>query len=495
MNTKPKKAVIVGAGLGGLATALRLAHRGWAVTVCEQADSPGGKMNRWETNGYRFDTGPSLITMPWVFEELFESVGTRLCDHVQLLSVHPMADYVFDDGTRFTHTNHLPDWLKTVRTLENGDASGFLRFMALGARLFEISKPTFFGRSPFEPPDPAHLKLLPRIPVFSGWGNYHATLRRFIHSPHLLQMFDRYMTYVGSSPYRAPATLFVIPFIEMAYGGWHVKGGLYEIIMALVRMAQARGAEVRTRTRVTALHRQADRVSGVELESGETLEADVVVLNGDAARTPSLLGEKDAKLPPESERSLSGLVFLFALRSALADRPHHSVFFSADYAAEFRQLFDERRFPDDPTVYVNLPSRTDRSLAPGSGEVMFVMANAPATDADPWDAAQIATARQRVMARLKKGGFPDIEEDIVDSDVWTPRRLADRYGMPGGSIYGCVSHGWRRSFLRPPNRDRTLPGLYRVGGSSHPGGGTPTVLMSAAITTRLIEKYENHQNC
>jgi phytoene dehydrogenase-like protein len=187
---------------------------------------------------------------------------------------------------------------------------------------------------------------------------------------------------------------------------------------------------------------------------------------------------------------MSGLMFLFALRRTMPGRPHHSVFFSADYAAEFRQLFDERRFPDDPTVYVNMPSRTDRTMTPGEGEVMFVMANAPANDADAWDDAMVDAARRRVLARLRKAGYPEFEPDIVDSAVWTPRRMAERYGMPGGAIYGRVSHGWRGAFLRPPNKDRRVPGLYYVGGSTHPGGGTPTVLMSAAITSDLIRRHE-----
>ena len=490
MSAERKSAIVIGAGLGGLAVALRLAARGWRVTVCEQTGSPGGKMNRWETGGFRFDTGPSLITMPWVFEELFEAAGTRLRDHVEPVCVHPMAEYHFDDGARFTHSADLPAWLDTVRGLENGDASGFFSFMALGARLFELSKATFFKQSPFDPPDPSAAGALRHLPLRRGWGNYDSTVRHFFLSPHLRQMFNRYTTYVGSSPYRTPATLSVIPFVEYAFGGWHVKGGLYRLIEALVALGRSAGVEVLTGARVVRITRRDGRAGGVEMESGSHREADIVIMNGDASCVPRLLGRPDAGPLPEGARSLSGLIFLFALGKTMPDRPHHSVFFSADYATEFRQLFDERRFPEDPTVYVNMPSRTDRSVTPGEGEVMFVMANAPANDGDAWDDAMISIARQRVAGRLKKAGYPDFQDHIVASSVWTPRRMAAQYDMPGGAIYGQVSHGWRGAFLRPPNRDRRVPGLYYVGGSTHPGGGTPTVLMSAAIASESIRRHE-----
>jgi phytoene dehydrogenase-like protein len=195
---------------------------------------------------------------------------------------------------------------------------------------------------------------------------------------------------------------------------------------------------------------------------------------------------------PASARSLSGLVFLVGVRRTLAELAHHAVYFSRDYRREFAQLFDERKFPDDPTVYVSAPSRSDRSLVPAgaAGETLFIMANAPANDGDEWTEAEIARARARIFARLRKGNFPDIESAIAVSDVWTPRRIGEHYAMPGGAIYGTHSHGWRRAFLRPPNRDARYANLYYVGGSTHPGGGTPTVLLSAKITCELIERCE-----
>ncbi|HEX8335403.1 MAG TPA: phytoene desaturase family protein [Pyrinomonadaceae bacterium] len=491
LSTTARRAVVIGGGLGGLATAVRLAAAGWRVEVCEQGPRLGGKMNTFVSEGFRFDTGPSLITMPWVFEELFEAAGSSLALHVKLAPVRPLADYVYPDGTRFTYTTSLPEWLDTVRQLEPRDCEGFLRFMRLGARLFELSRETFLRRAPLAPPDLRSLRALGRAPLRGAWGNYHSTVAAHFRSPHLRQLFGRYPTYVGSSPYLAPATLAVIPYIEFAYGGWHVEGGLYRIVESLVGLAQGLGVSLHTGARVRSIEHGGGRVRGVRLADGTGLAADVVVMNGDAALTDALLdgGDGERRLGEQMDRSLSGFVLLVGLRRRLEGLKHHTVYFSEDYRKEFSQLFDERRFPRDPTVYVCAPSRTDPGAAPEGGETLFVMANAPASD-EPWGGRRTAETRARVFERLSKGGFPDIESDTVVSDVWTPRRFARDYLSPGGSIYGTHSHGWRSAFLRPPNRHGRVGGLYHVGGSSHPGGGTPTVLLSAQITSELIGRHE-----
>lgn len=483
-----RKAVIIGGGLGGLATALRLAAKGWDVTVCEQGATLGGKMNRWQQDGFCFDTGPSLITMKWVFADLFRAAGSSIDDHLQFVQMQPLAGYVYDDGVRFAYSPALPEWLKTIAQLERRDVDGFLRFLQLGARLFELSRETFLRRPPLAPPDWRSLKAPRHLPLRYAWGNYHKTVAAHFRSPHLRQLFDRYPTYVGSSPYSSPATLVVIPYIEYAFGGWYVKGGLYRLVEALTALAEQLQITLRTEARVTRIRHEANIVKGVVLADGQELDADVVVMNGDASLTRALLGEEPEPMN-QQDRSLSGLVFLVGVKRDLPEIAQHSVFFSRDYQKEFSHLFDDRRFPDDPTVYVSAPSRSDRSLVPGTGETLFIMANAPANDDDLWTDADIERARERVFARLQKSGFPELASDTSVHDVWTPRRIGQRYLMPGGAIYGLNSHGWRHAFLRPPNKYRRVGGLYQVGGSSHPGGGTPTVLISAKITCELIEKY------
>jgi len=485
-----KNAIIIGGGLGGLAVALRLAVRGWKVSVLEQSNSFGGKMNRWDQDGYRFDTGPSLITMPGVFEELFKVAGEELRDHLELMPIDPLARYVFADGFEFQVRASLPEWLATLKAIEPSGDRNFLRFMHLGSRLFELSRQTFFKRPPSEPPDLQSLMALRHLPLRHGWGNYHRTIAAFFQSPYLRQMYDRFPTYVGSSPYRIPATLSLIPYLEHAFGGWHVRGGIYRIISALVELAEKRGVNMASGRRVCRIQTQGRQVQGVTLQDGSHYACDMVVMNGDSSMADILLNEAEARPLPEPERSLSGFIMLIGLKRRLPELGHHTVYFSADYPREFADLFVRRVFPEDPTVYVSIPSRSDRSMAPTDGATLFIMANAPANDADQWGEQEIAEARRRVFKRLRKSGFPEIEGDIAVSSIWTPRRMAEAYDMPGGAIYGPHSHGWRYAFFRPPNRDKRWRGLYYVGGSTHPGGGTPTVLMSARITSELILKYE-----
>jgi phytoene desaturase len=480
-----RRVVVVGCGLGGLAVAVRLAARGARVTVCERASSFGGKMNRWDVGGFRFDTGPSLITMPWVFADTFAAAGARLEDHAELMPVAPLAEYHFADGTRFCYTSTMPEWLETVRHIEPRDVDGFWRFLAFGARLFDMSRHAFFDRSPWTRPDASVVRALRHLPVRHGWGNYHQTVAAHFRSPILRQLFDRYPTYVGSSPYDAPATLAVIPYIEHVFGGWYVRGGLYRIVEGLLAVAKTLGVELLSSTPVTRIEHAQRRVTAVA--AGECrIAADTVVFNGDASAAPGLLDGATSTLP-ERDRSLSGVVMLLALGSRLPGLAHHAVHFSSDYPREFGDLFTHRTFPAEPTVYVNVPSRLDRSVVPhGQGDTVFVMANAPAIGS-AWTDSHTTDAEWRIWRQLARSGFPDVTPHIVARDVWTPARFERCLGAPGGAIYGTHSHGWRRAFLRPPNRDPNVGGLYYVGGSTHPGGGTPTVLMSANITAALVE--------
>lgn len=445
-------------------------------------------MNRWQSAGFTFDTGPSLITMPWVFQETFDAAGARLDEHVELVSMRPIMEAVFADGTRFIYSNSMPDWTATLKNLDRRDVDGFYRLMQLGARIYELSKETFLRNVPTAPPDARSLRALCHLPLRHAWGNYDRAVCAHLKSPYLRQLFNRYPTYVGSSPYESPATLLVIPYIEYAFGGWYVKGGLYKIVEALLKLCDAAGIEIRTNATVERITVTNGAATGVVLSTGEALRAEIVVMNGDAACADTLLG-KTAHEARADERSMSGVVLLIGVSKRIQSMHHHTVFFSSDYRNEFTDIFERRRFPEEPTVYVSAPSLADRSLTPENGEALFVMANAPATGEDNWD-TQLCELRSRILGALRRGGLILNDADTVTEQIWTPQTFAQRYLMPGGAIYGTHSHGWRRAFLRPSNKDRSVRGLYYVGGSTHPGGGTPTVLLSAKITSGLIERHE-----
>jgi phytoene desaturase len=491
MSFQTKKSVVViGGGLGGVTLAARLASQGFRVTLCEKNEHLGGKMNVLKRNGYSFDTGPSLITLLDIFRETFKSLGSSLEDHVTPLRIDPLAHYVFADGLKLDYSTSLPDMLETIRKIEPRDVDGFLKFMKLGAKIFNLSRETFFNHSPFEFPPQLNARVLKHLPLRYGWGNYARTVQAHFKSPYLQQLFNRYPTYVGSSPYRTPATLIVIPYIEFAYGGWFIKGGLYKIIEALKELAIKNGVTILTNALVSEIIHFNRTIKGARLLDGTILPADVIVMNGDASAIHSLLGKKEESALNLSQRSLSGIVFLVGTSKTMPQLHHHSILFSDSYIEEFYRLFDLHEFPDDPTVYVNAASRSDRSVVPGEGETLFIMANAPESDSIVWDKELIEKTWQAVLKRLQRSGFPEFQSSMLFRDVWTPNNISEKYLMPGGAIYGKNSHGWKNTFLRPPNKDLRYKGLYYVGGSSHPGGGTPMVLLSAKITSRLIQKNE-----
>ena len=491
INIKRKSVIIIGAGLGGLALAVRLAKKGFDVTICEKNERLGGKMNLFEKDGFRFDTGPSLVTLLNVFQETFKDAGSSLEDFAKPLRIDPLAHYVYTDGTKIDYTTELPKIIEIIKKLNPEDVNSFFKFMKLGSKIYNLSYNTFFARSPFEFPPKLDLKVLKDFPLRYGWGNYAKTVKAYFQSPYLQQLYNRYPTYVGSSPYLTPATLTVIPFIEFAYGGWYFEGGLYKIIEALKELSVKNNVAIHNNSQVAEIMHSNKKIEGVHLKDGTNLNADVVIMNGDASLVPSLLGISKTSAMKNSDRSLSGIIFLAGISKTMQNLNHHSIYFSDSYYKEFEQLFSLNQFPDDPTVYVNAASRTDRSAVPGEGETLYIMANAPASDSIDWNSTQIENAWRAILQRLKKSGFPEFESAMLFREVWTPASMAQKFLMPGGSIYGKNSHGWKNTFLRPPNKDLHYKGLYYVGGSSHPGGGTPMVLLSAKITSRLIEKYES----
>ncbi len=484
--------IIVGAGLGGLALALRAAHAGWKVQVFEKFHSPGGKMNRLEQQGHTFDTGPSLITMPDIFLALFDECEVDR-SHLQFRRLLPLTLYRYHDGTALAYPSSLPELFALLEQLEPDGGEGFWRLLATGALLMELSRHTFFKTSPRELPTRIELREMLTafrwMPLRYAWGNYSRTVERYITSTYLQRIFLRYPTYVGSSPYRSPATLLIIPYLEFAFGGWYIEGGLYRIVETILAALKRYEAQVVCGANVRRIIHKDGKVVGVELEGGDIDFADVVVFNGDATVIDNLLGMSQGRMS-KGERSLSGVVALVGLSCKLPeDVYHHTIAFSPDYKREFTELFDEKRFPTNPTVYLNVTSKTDPSSAPPGGETLFIMANAPAIEGTSWRSHQ-AMLWDRMMTTLARCGIDIPESQITVCHLVTPEDFEHRYAMPGGSIYGWASHSYRTAFFRPPLRDRMIRGLYYVGGSTHPGGGTPMVLQSANLVYQLICRYE-----
>jgi phytoene desaturase len=490
------RVVVVGAGLGGLATAARLAGAGHRVTVVEQSARVGGKLGLWERDGFRFDTGPSLVTMPYLLAQLFADTGAPIDEVLELQRLEVACRYRFADGTMLDLPGDpaaVPDALDAA--LGGGAGAQWTAFLRRAEAMWDVTRGPFL-ESPITVRDMVRLSGdLADVRTVAPWRTLRGLGRSYLRDPRLRQLLDRYATYTGSDPRRAPAALATVPFVEQAFGSWHVAGGLHRIAEAVRDRAVALGAEVRLEAPVAEVLVERGRAAGVRLAGGERLDADVVVANVDAAR---LYGDL---LPPSRHaramtrrlrrhRSSSGFVLMLALDDVVHPPAPHRVLFTADYDAEFDALTGRRgraRPVADPTVYVSDPA--DPALVPGAtSRGWFVLVNAPAHDPGrgvDWDAPGLAESyADHVLQLMARRGL-DVRAHLRWREVVTPADLERRTMSEGGAIYGSSSDGPRAAFLRPANTS-PFPGLFLVGGSSHPGGGIPLVTLSARIVSELV---------
>jgi phytoene desaturase len=481
--------IIVGAGLGGLSAAIHLAARGRRVVVLEKNERVGGKLGLVAEHGYTFDTGPSLLTMPWVLRRLFAEAGARLEDQLDLVLVEPTCRYRWPDGTRFDACQALPLLMQEIARLEPRDTAGFLRFMTYAARIYQ----TVAGPFLLQPFDGLGDLISPAL-LRDAWKidplrTVDQAVRTFFRSPYLRQVFDRYATYTGSSPYRAPATLNLIAYVEFVEGGWYLRGGMYQLARALERLARRLGVEIRTCCPVEQITLRDGAASGVLLSDRERLDATAVIVNADPRYA------YDALLPDQRrtaarlarlEPSCSGFILLLGLDRTYADLAHHNVFFSSAYEREFTAIFDKRVPAADPTIYVCATSLSDPSHAPPGHTNMFVLVNAPALGRVNW-VREASGYRDLVVRKLERMGLEQLGDHICYERIIAPDDIQAHYNAPGGAIYGLASNQLWTAFLRPPLRARGLRRLYFVGGGTHPGGGIPLVLLSGrAVAERVL---------
>jgi phytoene desaturase len=491
------RVVVIGAGVGGLAAAARLAAAGHDVTICEAARTVGGKLGlvTHEVRGvgsFRFDTGPSLVTLPHVFVDLLEETG-GWPDDLQLTGVDPIARYRFADGTTFDTTSDMDELCGRLNVaLGPGAGSDWRQFSARAERIWEASRAPFLEQPLAGAAGMARLAVRqPRdIATIAPGRSLRALGRRHLRDPRLRMFLDRYATYTGSDPRRAPAALAAVAFVEQAYGGWYVAGGLHRLAEAIRDRALEHGARLLLDTRVWRIAVEDGHASGVWLGDGSLLPADVVVANADAEHVYGDLVDapRAARRLARATPSLSGFVLLLAVDGRTPGLAHHNVLFPADYDAEFDAVFGGRARPvDDPTLYISAPD--DPAVRPFGCEAWFVLVNAPrhgsGRGAVDWRAPGLAASyADRLLDLLAERGLP-VRDRVLWSQVLTPADLQQRTGAPGGAIYGTSSNGASAAFLRPANRS-PVPGLFLVGGSAHPGGGLPLVALSAQIVAELV---------
>lgn len=490
--------IVVGGGVGGMVSALLLARDGGhRVRLYERLPRLGGKLAELRRDGFTFSIGPSLLTLPGVFADL----GVRL-DTVEL---DELCRYHFPAGSRHGRQaglstrrwgagTHEPGVLSAYRDPERmaaeverlapGEGDGWRAFYRWAEGCLDASRRTFFTGPLTRPPAEARLSDLLAV---SPGRTLDGLARRFFRDPRMRQYVGRYATYAGSSPYRAPAALGCIPAIEHGDGGWYVPGGLPRVAEALAGSLDDAGVEVHLNAEVDRVLADGDRVLGVRLASGERVRADVVIANTDAAALYGRLLPDRRRLRRVAGLGLSSSAFL--LLAGVAGRtqglPHHSILFSGDYEREFGDIFDRRRPPEDPTVYVGCSVVDDPTQAPAGDENWVMLVNVPARDPGHWPMSPEAY-RDLVLEHMASRGH-DLSGRLRFVDMFTPADLRERYGAWGGAIYGTPYRGPLAPFRRPSNRG-PRKGLYLVGGSAHPGGGLPLVAMGGRIVASLVNE-------
>lgn len=487
--------VIVGAGVGGLAAAISLAARGVAVLVLERTSAPGGKMREVRIGAARLDAGPTVFTMRWVFDELLAAAGARLDEHLRLRPARLLARHAWDGGAQLDLYADLERSAAAIGAFAgSAEARRFLQFAACARRIYATLERPFIRA----PRCPHPLALLWR----TGWRGLRdlwairpfetlwRALGQHFHDPRLRQLFGRYATYCGSSPFQAPATLMLVAHVELD-GVWLIDDGMHGLARALQQVAMARGALFRYGAHVARLLVEGGAVRAVELQGGERIAARAVIVNADpSAVGAGLFGEEvrpaaEPVAPPL--RSLSAVTFHAVARARGLPLARHTVCFSRDYRAEFEHL-RSGRLPDDPTVYVCAQDRDDAGGRAAEGpERLMCLVNAPALgDIAPLSPADIGACADRCLATLARCGL-QIDGDAAGWTATTPSDFDRLFPGTGGALYGRASHGWRASFSRPGARTR-IPGLYLVGGATHPGPGIPMAALSGRLAAAAVQQ-------
>ncbi|MCU0424352.1 MAG: phytoene desaturase family protein [Candidatus Kapabacteria bacterium] len=491
-----QKVIVIGGGLAGLSGAIRLARMGFRVQLFEKNDRAGGKMNILKLQGtageYRFGTGPSLLTMPFVFDELFDFAGVERSSVLDFVPVEPICRYFYPDGTRLnTYADKQRMMHELHQRISPEEARNYDKFLAYTKRIYDLTAEIFLFTPFQELRKLLHLRHIPtllRLPQIDPMRNVHAAVSKYFSDARLVQLFDRYPTYNGSSPFLAPATLNIIPWVEFGFGGFYVRGGMYRLAEEMTRLAENLGVEITTGSAVEKILHDGKRVRGVQVQ-GEKIDADYVLCNADVVEAYNGLLDgfpSRTKQLNRLEASVSGMVFYWGMKRTFPELEHHNILFSDNYQREFDQIFTQKIAPDDPTVYISISSKTDTIHAPAGGENWFVLLNMPYLNGQNWHTEK-DRMKSAVLKRLLSAGI-DAESAIDTEAVHTPEDLYNLYRSNKGSIYGISSNTQMAAFMRPANRSRDVRGLYFCGGSSHPGGGVPLVVLSGKMAAELIQE-------
>ena len=493
---------IIGAGIAGIATSIRLATQGHEVHIFEANNYAGGKLSEFELSSkdlnndgssrvYRFDAGPSLFTMPMYVEDLFKDAQVDIKPFFSYDKMNVVCQYFWSDGTRLTA---WADSEKFAQEIENQlDVSGsvILKALTSAKKKYHLAGRIFLEKSlhKFKTwTTPQVVKSLIMMPTFDIFKTMNATHESFTDNPKLIQFFNRFATYNGSNPYKASGMLSMIPYFEHGIGSFYPKGGMYEITKSISKLAELKGVQFHFNQKIKSIKIENKAAKGLYTEGGQNYDFDKIVSNMDVYFTYKKLlpNEKHPESTLNQERSTSALIFYWGIRHSFKELNLHNIFFSDDYKAEFDYLA-KGEVCNDPTVYINITSKFTPTDAPYDCENWFVMVNVPHNSGQEWDAI-IQRTRQNVIKKISGILNIDLEKLIEVEDVLTPLSIESKTASFGGALYGTSSNSMMSAFLRHKNFSSEIKDLYFCGGSVHPGGGIPLCLLSAKIVSELINE-------
>ncbi|MBS9462648.1 phytoene desaturase [Flagellimonas sp. 389] len=483
------KAIVIGAGIGGIATAIRLRAKNYNVLVFEANDYPGGKLHSKQVNGYRFDLGPSLFTMPHFVDELFRLHNQKPEDYFNYVQKDTVCNYFWDDGTRFSAKSKKETFVKDASETFDEPKEKIADYLERSQIKYDLTASLFLEKSLHKLTTYLSKDTVKAI-LQLGKLDINASLdhsnKKAFESEKLVQLFNRYATYNGSSPYQTPGIMSMIPHLEMHYGTFFPKGGMHQITQSLFNLANDVGVEFKFGEAVEEINIANKKAEGIKSQNG-FYESDIVVSNMDIYPTfkKLLSKQKQPKKVLQQERSSSALIFYWGISKSFKELDLHNIFFSADYQKEFKHIFEEKSLYHDPTVYINITSKEEPSDAPENHENWFVMINAPGNYGQDWETL-IKESKKNILRKLNNILGIAIEQYIDSEFILDPVGIENNTSSYRGALYGAASNSKFSAFLRHPNFSSSINNLFFCGGSVHPGGGIPLCLLSAKIVSDLI---------
>ena len=487
---KRTTAIVIGSGFGGLAAAIRLGAKGYDVTVVEKLDAPGGRAYVYRQDGFVFDAGPTIITAPFLLEELWELCGRRMSDDIDLRELSPFYTIRFDDGTHFDYSGDHEAMKREIARFNPGDVDGYERFLEASAKLYDIGFDQLLHVT-FDSVGKM-VKVLPKLVDAQFYRSVHSLVARYIEHPKLRRIFSFHPLLIGGNPFTATAVYALIAQLERKHGVHFAMGGTGALVQGLCRLIESQGGKIRCNTTVRQIIVEDGKACGVELEGGEQIRSDIVVSNADSAATYKyLLSDHkrrrwtDAKLD-RARYSMSLFVWYFGTDRQYPDVPHHMIMLGDRYKALLDDIFSNKVLADDYSLYLHRPTATDSSLAPDGCDAFYVLSPVPHLDSDIDWQTQAEAYRARIAKTLSESVLPDLEQHVVSSRLLTPVDFRERLFSVKGAAFGLEPVLTQTAWFRPHNRSEEVDNLYIVGAGTHPGAGLPGVISSAKVLDQVV---------